>query len=468
MTTLITPRTRFMHIPRTGGMWVTDALVAAGVPTENLDRASPGVVAAHAGLAQTEDYGDRFTFAFVRHPLDWWRSLWGFRMLHGWDPQHSIDSVVAADDFNEFIALVIERLPGHFTERCSWYIGPASSPISFVGRYESLADDLVYALRRAGEPFDEPSLRHHPAKNASDHVRFPAIYDRGLARRLSGCEQGIIDRFYPGEPLPERLVPTGRRSRRLGALGVTLGRRRERKTLAARVAAFPRWHYEFDLGGVRTPVSSPAEANRHRQREQHFFAALLDHLGGTMQGQRVLDLGCNAGYWSLRSIEAGCEFVLGIDARSMHIEQARLVFEATGVPSHRFELRCGDLFSLDLTALGQFDVVLCLGLLYHVAQPVELMELIARTGARTALVDTSLSLRDGSLFEIRHDDLRDPRHAATRELVMWPTQQAVIDLAQSCGYEAETLVPRMTDWAGCEDYQRGERRAFLCARQNSL
>jgi hypothetical protein len=83
-------------------------------------------------------------------------------------------------------------------------------------------------------------------------------------------------------------------------------------------------------------------------------------------------------------------------------------------------------------------------------------------------VDTSLSLRDGSLFEIRHDDLRDPRHGASRELVMWPTQRAVIDLAQSCGYEAEALVPRMTDWAGCEDYQRGERRAFLCVRQSSL
>jgi len=139
-------------------------------------------------------------------------------------------------------------------------------------------------------------------------------------------------------------------------------------------------HTSFD--GVGCELRSPArpEANRHRQRERHFFAALLDHLAGRCRVRRVLDLGCNAAtghcvdrgrLWSSCSAST---------ARSMHIEQARLGIRGQGVPSHRFQLRCGDLFSLDLTELGPFDVVLCLGLLYHVAQPVELMELIAGTG----------------------------------------------------------------------------------------
>ena len=33
----------------------------------------------------------------------------------------------------------------------------------------------------------------------------------------------------------------------------------------------------------------------------------------------------NAGFWALHAVRAGCDFVLGIDARELHIEQARLV-----------------------------------------------------------------------------------------------------------------------------------------------
>jgi ribosomal protein L11 methylase PrmA len=41
----------------------------------------------------------------------------------------------------------------------------------------------------------------------------------------------------------------------------------------------------------------------------------------------VLDLGCNAGFWSLAAIDAGADLVVGIDGRQMHIDQANLVFE---------------------------------------------------------------------------------------------------------------------------------------------
>ena len=34
---------------------------------------------------------------------------------------------------------------------------------------------------------------------------------------------------------------------------------------------------------------------------------------GSLKGLRVLGLGCNAGWWSLKAIEAGCDFVAGID-----------------------------------------------------------------------------------------------------------------------------------------------------------
>ena len=75
MATLITPRTRFLHIPKTGGTWVTLALQVAGVPCQIVwTRLGPGS-RGHATLEQTTAYSDRFTFAFVRHPLDLYLSL---------------------------------------------------------------------------------------------------------------------------------------------------------------------------------------------------------------------------------------------------------------------------------------------------------------------------------------------------------------------------------------------------------
>ena len=99
--------------------------------------------------------------------------------------------------------------------------------------------------------------------------------------------------------------------------------------LEDRIAEFPAWHYSFEFeGGVRTPAASAGAANRHEQRRRYFFQSLLELTGGTLKGRRVLDLGCNAGFWSLASLQAGADFVLGIDAQQMYIDQAELVFTA--------------------------------------------------------------------------------------------------------------------------------------------
>ena len=150
--------------------------------------------------------------------------------------------------------------------------------------------------------------------------------------------------------------------------------------LERRIAAFPGWYYFFEFdNGVTTPALDPGTFNRHRQRRAYFFQPLLALCGGSLHGRRVLDLGCNAGFWSLQALEAGADFVLGVDARQMHVDQANLVFEAKGTDPSRYRFETGNVFEHELAE--RFDVVLCLGLLDHVAKPVELFELMTRAGA---------------------------------------------------------------------------------------
>ena len=234
-----------------------------------------------------------------------------------------------------------------------------------------------------------------------------------------------------------------------------------------KIASFPQWHYRFDLKGNLTPIFEERFANRHEQRKKYFFDPLVSLLGGSLAGRRVLDLGCNAGFWSLCAARAGCDYVLGIDGRQMHVDQANFVFEVEGVEKDRYDFVAGDLFGLDFREIGRFDIVLCLGLMYHISKHVELMEKISEVSEDVLLIDTALARLPGSSFKVRHERLDEPRSAVDREMVMTPTWDAMRDLAVQFDYKVAVLQPRFDDYEGADDYRK-HRRAFLCAKQTDV
>jgi len=164
----------------------------------------PVAVTDHADLHLMRDVATgRLICTFVRHPLDWWRSYWGYRVRDGWtaDP---LDSACASDDFDEFARAVAEKFPGYASNLFGRYLAAPGVRAEFVGRYEKLVDDTRTALRLAGEPFD--GLNSRPQGNANDYARTPAFYRRGTARRLAHAERAVIDRFYRSDPVPRKLV----------------------------------------------------------------------------------------------------------------------------------------------------------------------------------------------------------------------------------------------------------------------
>jgi tRNA (mo5U34)-methyltransferase len=235
----------------------------------------------------------------------------------------------------------------------------------------------------------------------------------------------------------------------------------ERAELQERIAAFPRWHYQFEFdGGVHTPVSHRGQRNRHEQRRRYFFDPLVRALGGSLAGHRVLDLGCNAGFWSLAALECRADFVLGVDARQSFIDQAELVFAAKGADPARYRFEQGNIFEHEIGE--QFDLVLCLGVMEVTCKPVELFELMRGAGAETILLDTVISRARSSFFEL--SKLTEPRAAVDYEIALIPSRAAVSELAASFGYEALPLAYNITDWAGLDDYRRSQRLAFICSK----
>lgn len=189
--------------------------------------------------------------------------------------------------------------------------------------------------------------------------------------------------------------------------------------------------------------------------------------GGSLRGMRVLDLGCNAGWWSLRAVEAGTDFVAGIDGRQMHVDEASLVFEAKGIEPSRYSFSVGDVLR-DKWPDGPFDVVLCLGLLYHVSDPIGLLARIAEANTDLLVIDTKVTDGAGLYWRSRTDSATDPRSAVGLKTVLTPSRRALIDLVRSHEYQVVPLAPNMTNYEGMEDFRTGERLAFLCAKVTDL
>jgi SAM-dependent methyltransferase len=232
--------------------------------------------------------------------------------------------------------------------------------------------------------------------------------------------------------------------------------------LETRIAEFLHWNYRFEFdNGVRTPVLDRRLVNRQVQRKRYFFDALVRLFGGSLAGLRILDLGCSAGFWALHAIEAGADFVLGIDAEKTQIEQAQLVFEAKGIDPARYRFVQENIFAADLS--GHFDVVLCLALMHQISKPVELFELMCSVGAEVILIETELARSSSSAFELSR-----PRKAIDHDIALVPSRAAVIELAAAFGLGTVPLARNMTNYAGLDDYRRQQRLAFFCSSSRSL
>jgi SAM-dependent methyltransferase len=241
----------------------------------------------------------------------------------------------------------------------------------------------------------------------------------------------------------------------------------ERNQLEARIAELEPWHYQFEFDdGVKTPIGNPVILNRHEQRRKYFFEPLLQLTGGSLKGRRVLDLGCNAGFWASQAMAADADFLLGVDGRQHQLDQAELVFQAKGIDPSRYRFEEGNVFAHSFTE--SFDVVMCLGLMYHVAKPFELLEIMAGVGAEVMVIDTVISRANSSIFEVQQEPVDHWLLAVDYETVLIPSRQAVIDLAKQFGFETVALAFNPTDRAGMAEYNNERRLAFICSKNIPL
>jgi tRNA (mo5U34)-methyltransferase len=161
-----------------------------------------------------------------------------------------------------------------------------------------------------------------------------------------------------------------------------------------RAAALGPWFHNLDLHGVRTaPEHFLGDYPAVKWRQ---FAEVIP---ADLTGRSVLDIGCNGGFYSIEMKRRGAARVLGIDSDEAYLAQARFAAETSG---QAIEFRLLSVY--DIAALGErFDIVLFMGVLYHLRHPLLALDLIHEHAARDLLVFQSMQRGAAELEMLRED-----------------------------------------------------------------
>lgn len=148
-----------------------------------------------------------------------------------------------------------------------------------------------------------------------------------------------------------------------------------------RAAALGDWFHNIDLNGVQTAPNHFLSDYPNVKWQMFRHAVPAD-----MSGKTVLDIGCNAGFYSIEMKRRGADRVVGIDFDDRYLEQARFAAEVKGQ-----DIEFRKLSVYDVAELGErFDVVLFMGVLYHLRHPLLALDLIRDHVAGDLLIYQSM------------------------------------------------------------------------------
>ncbi len=165
--------------------------------------------------------------------------------------------------------------------------------------------------------------------------------------------------------------------------------------LKDRIEALGPWFHNINLGGIWTAPD-------------HFlgdypsvkFQRFAPHLPEDLSGKSVLDIGCNAGFYSMEMKRRGADRVLGLDHDDHYLAQARFAAETLGYDN--IEFRNHSVY--DVGSLGEtFDVVIFMGVLYHLRHPLLALDLIHEHVARDILIFQSMQRGSRQVMDVEED-----------------------------------------------------------------
>lgn len=169
---------------------------------------------------------------------------------------------------------------------------------------------------------------------------------------------------------------------------------RDRDRIRRRIRELGPWFHNLTLDGIET-APDHFLGNYPAMKWRKFAHAIPRDLSG----KSVLDIGCNAGFYSIEMKRRGAARVLGIDSDDFYLAQARFAARSSGCA---IEFR--NLSVYDVAELGErFDIVLFMGVLYHLRHPLLALDLLREHVVGGQLVFQSMQRGSTEVADLDED-----------------------------------------------------------------
>lgn len=171
MALIIQGKMLFLHVPKTGGLFVQNFLRGKHI----------GYRHSHINLVGTIAYSKIFKFCFIREPDEWYRSYWQMKMKFKspwfyyepntlFHPNWEIDPSCGSSDLNEFVKNCAEK-KGYLVRMYKQFIESQGARVDFVGRTKTLKEDLATVLDFNQIDYNKKKLQRLPKFNKSEYTQ---------------------------------------------------------------------------------------------------------------------------------------------------------------------------------------------------------------------------------------------------------------------------------------------------------
>lgn len=186
-------------------------------------------------------------------------------------------------------------------------------------------------------------------------------------------------------------------------------------------------------------------------RLQRIIQIISDITNQPLNNLRVLDLACLEGLYGIELARHGAE-VIGIEGRKANVVKARFVKDVLSLNNITFMQ--DDVRNLNIEKYGLFDVVLCLGILYHLDAPdvFHFVERMSDVCKRVTIIDTHVginanksyayqgqeyhgwSYKEHSSKSTEEERLKLLRSSLDNEKSFWLTRPSLFNLLSRAGF----------------------------------
>lgn len=171
-------------------------------------------------------------------------------------------------------------------------------------------------------------------------------------------------------------------------------RNEQDESLQERIVELGPWFQNMRIGGIQTaPDHFLGDYPAFKWRGfQHVVPSDLE-------GRSVLDIGCNAGFYSFEMKRRNAGRVVGIDSDPHYLRQAHFAAEHYG-----FDVEFRQMSVYDVAKLNeQFDLVIFMGVLYHLRHPLLALDLLYEHVVKDAMLFQCLQRGDKHVPQLEED-----------------------------------------------------------------